>query len=200
MPMIQTDSKHYTDIANAIRAKNGLLAQYYPEDMARAINDLPVFGTLAMPIYLGSQMLYYGTLNTNSTSRTNFYAMSASGSPSDVSTIEFTNFIVPDGYEKYYRVSAILNSFSSNLSEIYINDIKMISSNTWVGDGNIWIEHYGKQIFSDLFRFKDIPTEPRYMYPTSGSGYNFNLRSSASGQKVWAEKVTLHIYLVKNQS
>ena len=42
MPMIQTDSKHYTDIANAIRAKNGLLAQYYPEDMAGAIGALPV--------------------------------------------------------------------------------------------------------------------------------------------------------------
>ena len=41
MPMIQTDSKHYTDIANAIRAKNGLLTQYYPEDMAGAIQAIP---------------------------------------------------------------------------------------------------------------------------------------------------------------
>ena len=51
MPLIQTDSKHYTDIANAIRAKNGLLTQYYPEDMAGAIGALPTYDNAIPDVY-----------------------------------------------------------------------------------------------------------------------------------------------------
>ena len=41
MPMIQTDSQHYTDIADAIRAQNESQDVYYPADMAAAIRSLP---------------------------------------------------------------------------------------------------------------------------------------------------------------
>ena len=44
MPMIQTDSQHYSDIADAIRAKNGTQNTYYPADMAGAISAIPIGG------------------------------------------------------------------------------------------------------------------------------------------------------------
>lgn len=40
MPMIQTDSQHYTDIADAIRDQNGTQDVYYPADMPAAIREL----------------------------------------------------------------------------------------------------------------------------------------------------------------
>ena len=35
-----TDSRHYEDIADAIRAKNGTKASYYPSEMAAAILEI----------------------------------------------------------------------------------------------------------------------------------------------------------------
>lgn len=40
MPMIQTDSQHYTDIADAIRDQNGTQDVYYPEEMAAAVRAI----------------------------------------------------------------------------------------------------------------------------------------------------------------
>ena len=41
MPKVITDAQHYTDIANAIRAKNGESVQYLPSEMAGKIAELP---------------------------------------------------------------------------------------------------------------------------------------------------------------
>ena len=41
MSIIKTNSQHYTNIASAIRAKNGESTLYYPREMARAIRNLP---------------------------------------------------------------------------------------------------------------------------------------------------------------
>lgn len=38
---IETDSQHYTDIAEAIRDMNGTENTYYPEEMASAIRAIP---------------------------------------------------------------------------------------------------------------------------------------------------------------
>lgn len=40
MAIITTDSKNYTDIAAAIRSKNGLATQYKPSEMAAAISAI----------------------------------------------------------------------------------------------------------------------------------------------------------------
>lgn len=41
MPKIETDSEHYTNIANAIREMTGTQDTYYPADMAQAIRSIP---------------------------------------------------------------------------------------------------------------------------------------------------------------
>ena len=40
MSIVKTDSQHYTDIANAIRNKNGSSTAYKPSEMAKAIGDI----------------------------------------------------------------------------------------------------------------------------------------------------------------
>jgi hypothetical protein len=42
MPMIQTDSQNYTDIANAIRSKTGKQAAMYPSEMAGEIESISI--------------------------------------------------------------------------------------------------------------------------------------------------------------
>lgn len=44
MAIITTDSKNYTDIAAAIRSKNGLATQYKPSEMAAAISAIVAGG------------------------------------------------------------------------------------------------------------------------------------------------------------
>lgn len=44
MAIITTDSKNYTDIAAAIRSKNGLATQYKPNEMAAAISAIVAGG------------------------------------------------------------------------------------------------------------------------------------------------------------
>lgn len=46
MAKVLTDSQHYTDIADAIRAKNGTENTYKPSEMAVAIEALPIGGDL----------------------------------------------------------------------------------------------------------------------------------------------------------
>ncbi len=41
MAVVTTDNQHYTDIANAIREKNGSTDTYQPADMAGAVQALP---------------------------------------------------------------------------------------------------------------------------------------------------------------
>lgn len=41
MPMIQTDSQHYTDIADAIRDMQGSQTEFYPADMPAGIRSIP---------------------------------------------------------------------------------------------------------------------------------------------------------------
>lgn len=44
MAIVTTDNQHYSAIANAIRAKNGLTTTYLPSEMAAAITALPTGG------------------------------------------------------------------------------------------------------------------------------------------------------------
>ena len=46
MAKVITDSKHYENIADAIRAKNGEVTEYYPSQMADAINEIIIPDTL----------------------------------------------------------------------------------------------------------------------------------------------------------
>lgn len=41
MAMVLTDNQHYSDIADAIRSKNGKRISYYPSEMAKAIRSIP---------------------------------------------------------------------------------------------------------------------------------------------------------------
>lgn len=44
MAIVTTDNQHYSAIANAIRAKNGLTTTYLPSEMAAAITAIPTGG------------------------------------------------------------------------------------------------------------------------------------------------------------
>ena len=44
MAIVTTDDKYYTEIANAIRNKNGTTTQYKPSEMAAAINAISTGG------------------------------------------------------------------------------------------------------------------------------------------------------------
>ncbi len=46
MAQVLTDSTNYTNIANAIRSKNGETTEYYPSEMATAINNISIPDTL----------------------------------------------------------------------------------------------------------------------------------------------------------
>ena len=50
MAIITTDSKNYTDIAAAIRSKNGLETQYKPSEMAAAISAIVAGGSSNLDI------------------------------------------------------------------------------------------------------------------------------------------------------
>lgn len=51
MPMIQTDSQHYTDIADAIRDMSGSSEVFYPADMAGGVRSIPQTIAIAPIIY-----------------------------------------------------------------------------------------------------------------------------------------------------
>ena len=51
MPMIQTDSQHYSDIADAIRDMSGSSEVFYPADMAGGVRSIPQTIAIAPIIY-----------------------------------------------------------------------------------------------------------------------------------------------------
>ena len=152
-----------------------------------------------IPIYLGSQLLYKDRVTTTSTSKTDFFCDNYYNGDADHIHAIVSNVVVPSGYEVQYRVSALLNSQEANQAQIYINEKLMISGGSWIGSQpDTYLGHFGDVRMSNLFKFSDIPTEPRYLVPSSDrQGYNFSLASSVDGKRAWAENVTIHAYLVK---
>lgn len=91
MAGIITNSKHYEDIADAIRAKNGSTQEYYPEEMAEAI----------MALNTEKEWIKFGTFETYSSSGliydlpeswNELYLISYSGNSYDESSATATYF------------------------------------------------------------------------------------------------------------
>ena len=61
MSKVITDNKHYTDIANAIREKNGSTDTYHPSQMADAIKALPVGVSTGTELYVLGMNETHGT-------------------------------------------------------------------------------------------------------------------------------------------
>ena len=192
-----TDSTHIaTNVPNRNDGEEPRLWKVYglkfpSDDQSARFSDTP--------IYLGSQLLYKDRISTNSTDKTDFFCDNYYNGTADHISKIAAHVVVPNGYEIQYRISALLNSQSTNQAQIYINDVLMISGGTYIGSQpDAYLNHFGETPMSNLFRFSDIPTEIRYIVPASErQGYNFSLASSVSGQTAWAENVTIHAYLVK---
>lgn len=148
-----------------------------------------------VPIHLSSQLFYIGPVTTQG-SRVNFYCDYA-GNP-DTQHMFLMPMSIPSGYHVEYRLSALMLSEGPHYAQLYINDVKMMEAVSWTGNASsFWNGHYGHIVYSELFRFSDIPTEAIYLYTTGGRGFNFNLRGSASGF-ARVENVMLHAYLVRD--
>lgn len=63
MAEVRTDEQNYINIANAIRAKNGLTDTYKPREMAKAIEDIQtsMCGEFKEPPFVGVMKYLYGT-------------------------------------------------------------------------------------------------------------------------------------------
>lgn len=64
MSKVTTESSNYTNIANAIRQKNGLTTKYKPSEMAEAIKILPVGGDTYTGEYIVRPAVTAQTLET----------------------------------------------------------------------------------------------------------------------------------------
>lgn len=193
-----TDSTHiYTSTGMRLNTEEPRLWKVYglkfPNETGIKNNDIP--------IYLGSQVVYPSRLQTNSSSRTNFYFASKNTTTGALNNIGYLtkDVVVPNGYEIQWKISAIFNSAGDNTCDLYVNETKLISQASWIGglDNNAYLGHYGNARMTDLIRFEDIPTENRYIGSSTVQGFNFNVRSSINNQYVWIENVTFHAYLVK---
>ena len=195
MPMIQTDSQHYSDIADAIRDMTDSQTEYYPSEMAAGIRSIPLYAQHEM--YVGCQLLYT-SINTSSSTAQAFHCFDSDGQGHLLSGQIVCPVTIPTGYTLKYRISAILNSSNENNAEIYINSQKILSASTWASTYGTFITHYGSHCMSDLFSFEDIATETRYIGTYTPQAWNLKLASSVNGQYAYAEHIILHMYLVKS--
>ena len=154
MPMIQTDSQHYSDIADAIRAKNGSQTTYYPADMATAISNIP---TGIPDNYIFKEGYGYNVRLFNGTSPTvsgsgwtvnAFNLASISASYYNNSTIRFKIPIDKNVYSKVKIEVAVTSGASGNYNTSSIGLVTTSASDNSNPSYNgpaIYFINYGDQ-------------------------------------------------------
>ena len=115
MAIVTTDDKYYTEIANAIRNKNGTTTQYKPSEMAAAINAISIGGGGIGLSNINSSITYplhvIGADNYDSTNRT-FIADGNFDTSSNIS-----------GYSIYFSssTSVVAQKDSDIITDIFID-------------------------------------------------------------------------------
>lgn len=179
MAIITTDNQHYSDIAAAIRGKNGLTTQYKPAEMAAAITALPTGGGSGGDYEL-EKILYSPT------------------SQSQMSNFNFTDYdylvVIP-------ILTATTNIFSFKVPEIGVTEnimpIGMYNSSY------TRFELYTNQAYPISVKLEDATTAKVYMpsfgtlqptnfFPTTGSNKAivFGLKKVSSISAARARKRT----------
>lgn len=142
-----------------------------------------------MPIYLGGQ-IFLDQASTSSLSRVNCWMLYKD----EVNGIFSIPMEIPEGYEIQYRLSASFWTYGNNRAIIGFNGIELISSRiTWTGSAS----DITVQMFSNPFKFTDLPDEKAYAHQTNRDAINFFIKSSVNGTAAYARNITLHAYLVR---
>ena len=102
MSYIITDDKHYKDIANSIRSKMQTDREYYPKDMAIAIDNIPSSADGTDNPVIG---IYYTNPDDN-------------GNPTKV---KISGWINPTG--------GFLSAFTSNNVKLFIKQVEFLNCN-----------------------------------------------------------------------
>lgn len=146
------------------------------------------------PIYLGSQVLYE-YITSNTTSRTNFFIRRKSNDAyKALINIPMT---IPDGYKVLCRLSASITTSGENAFIIGINGVDLLSEGGWTGNQEV-LDFRGNK-FSNFFDLaKDFPVESSDKY-NGNNVFNIYCKNSTTGTG-WARNITIHAYLVKDDS